>query len=121
MCRTIRGAKRRDSEKGNTMKITRSGDCKNSPKNAFVEDFVIDLLAAKSLAGRLEETAYLPPVPDELREIEITHAISHGKVGAANGIMTIDGSKRPFAAFIEFTSTKATLVRSVDLYSDVSN
>ena len=110
-------AKRRNSEGGNTVKITRSGDCKNSPKNAFVEDFIIDLLAANSLMGRVEEMASLPVVPDNLGEIEITHAISHGKIGAANGSITTGGSKKLFAAFIEFTSTKATLVRGVTLYS----
>lgn len=77
----------------------------------------MDLLAANSLAGRVDERATLPAVPDDLSEIEITHAISHGKVGAANGSLTIGGSKKPFAVFIEFTSTKATLVRRVNYYS----
>lgn len=59
------------------VKIMGSRECKNSPKNAFVEDFVVDLLAAKSLAGRVDKSASLPAVPEGLSEIEITHAISH--------------------------------------------
>lgn len=98
------------------VKIMGSRECKNSPKNAFVEDFVVDLLAAKSLAGRVDKSASLPAVPEGLSEIEITHAISHGKVGAANGTLSISGSNKPFAAFIEFTSSKAVIVRSVTLY-----
>ena len=102
------------------MKITRSGKCTNSPKNAFVEDFVIDLIAGISLEGRVEDTTSLPHVPDDVSAVEIMNAISHGKVGAANGSMTVSGIRQPFAAFIEFTSTKATLVRSLTLYSAAS-
>ncbi len=102
------------------MKITRSGKCKNSPKNAFVEDFVIDLIAANSLAGRVEESTSLPNVPDDVSAVEIMNAISHGKIGAANGSMTVSGVKQSFAAFMEFTSTKATLIRSLTLYSSAS-
>lgn len=98
------------------MKITRSGECKNSPKNAFVEDFVVDLLASESLSDRMEEVASLPEVPNNLTEIEISHAISHGRIGAANGSITTGGSKKHFAVFIEFTSTKGTLARRVTLY-----
>lgn len=98
------------------MKITRSGECKNSPKNAFVEDFVIDLLAGKVLAGRIAETASPPTVPDDPTEIKIAHAISHGKVGAANGAIKADGVTKLFAVVIEFTSTKGVLVQRVDLY-----
>src|SRR5690606_6600653 len=52
-----RAARRRHSGRSRAVKITRSGECKNSPKNAFVEDFVIDLLAAESLADRMEAGA----------------------------------------------------------------
>lgn len=110
-------AVKRLSLKGNwAMKITRSGECKNSPKNAFVEDFVVDLLAGKDLSGRMEGVASLAEGLDGLTEIEIAHAISHGKVGAANGTIKAGGSARAFAVVIEFTSTKGTLVRHMDLY-----
>lgn len=102
------------------MKITRSGKCKNSPKNAFVEDAVIDLIATISLKGRVEDITSLPRVPDDVSEVEIINAISHGKVGAANGSITVSGVKQPFAAFMEFTSTNATLIRSLTLYSKAS-
>lgn len=98
------------------VRVIRSGECKNSPKNAFVEDFVIDLLARADLRGRIEETAHLPALPDGISAIEISHAISHGKVGAANGALVIDGDKAPFAAFIEFATTKGALVRTIGLY-----
>ncbi len=99
------------------MKVTRSGECKNSPKNAFVEDFVVDWLASDSPSARMEAGASLPEVPDDLTEIEISHAISHGKIGAANGLITVNGLKKPFAVFIEFASTKGTLIRNVSFYS----
>ena len=98
------------------MKITRSGECKNSPKNAFVEDFVVDWLTTESLSGRIEAGTSLPEIPDDITEIEICHAISHGKIGAANGSITARGLKKPFAVFIEFASTKGTLARNVSLY-----
>lgn len=98
------------------MKITRSGECKNSPKNAFVEDFVIDWLASESLSDRMEAGASLPEILNDVTEIEISHAISHGKIGAANGSITTGGSKRPFAVFIEFASVKGALARCVSLY-----
>lgn len=59
----------------------------------------------------------MPVVPDDLTEIEISHAISHGKIGAANGVITVNGSKKPFAVFIEFASTKGTLARNLSFYS----
>ena len=99
------------------MKVTRSGECKNSPKNAFVEDFVVDWLASNDLSGRMEAGASLPEAPNNLTEIEISHAISHGKIGAANGLITANGSTRPFAVFIEFASTKGILARNVSFYS----
>ncbi len=98
------------------MKVTRSGECKNSPKNAFVEDFVVDWLASGDLSDRMEGGASLPEVPGGLAEIEISHAISHGKIGAANGVITANGSKKRFAVFIEFASTKGTLARNVSFY-----
>ncbi|KQT50170.1 hypothetical protein ASG47_20085 [Devosia sp. Leaf420] len=99
------------------MKVTRSGECKNSPKNAFVEDFLVDWLASDNLSGRMEAGASLPKVPDDLTEVEISHAISHGKIGEANGLITVNGSKKPFAVFIEFASTKGNVARNLTFYS----
>ena len=98
------------------MKITRSGECKNSPKNAFVEDFVIDFITSAEIRGRVEDSASLPSMPHDVSEVQIIHAISHGRVGAANGILSMGGSKQPFSVFMEFTSAKAMLVRSLNLY-----
>ncbi|WP_417578689.1 hypothetical protein [Pelagibacterium sp.] len=102
------------------MKITRSADCKNSPKNAFVEELVIGLFTGANLATHLQDGAALPGVPEGVSAVDITHAISHGKIGAANGTMTVGGVQQPFAIFIEFSSTKATLVKSLSLYSITS-
>lgn len=99
------------------VKVTRSAQCKNSPKNAFVEDFVIDLIAGARIEGKVADGASLPVVPDDVSAVEIVNAISHGKVGAANGSMTVNGVRRPFAAFVQFTTNKATQVKSLTLYS----
>jgi hypothetical protein len=64
----------------------------------------------------MEAGALMPEIPNDLTTIEISHAISHGKIGAANGSITTRRSKHLFAVFIEFTSIKATVARRVTLY-----
>lgn len=119
------------------MKITRSGECGNSPKNAFAEGVAIRLLSgdAKGLALALDDDATLatPDHPDTDGDaaigervdaflsgrptaIVITHAITHGRVGAVNGSVDIGGGTTAFCALLEFANTRADKVKAIRLY-----
>jgi len=114
--------------------IQRSGDCGNSPKNAFIQEIAIALEsgvcpenafadniqwfrgAAPTLDGRASVIAAIGSVAAPA-SITIEHAISHGKVGAANGeVRLADGRVRHFSHFFEFTSAKANLVSLIKSY-----
>ncbi|MDK2982368.1 MAG: hypothetical protein PWQ55_2715 [Chloroflexota bacterium] len=122
------------------LKVTQSPDCGNSPKNRLVADTTI------ALAGRdgafLERTlsedvrwevvggavvtgraavlqALAEMLPDQaIREISLTHAISHGKQGAVNGSLTrVDGTQVDFCTFYTFSSAKGTAICEIVQYA----
>ncbi|WPP43383.1 hypothetical protein SK066_10790 [Paenibacillus hunanensis] len=98
------------------MNIIKSGKCNNSPKNAFVEEFTIQILAK---CGQGETTSvhwYGESFQQQPDTIQVIDAISHGKIGATNGNVSIGDTKYSFAAFIEFKTTKATEVSDIKLY-----
>lgn len=118
--------------------VQRSNDCKNSPKNAAAEELVVLLLTAalEPLSQRLTDDAILEIVgkssaqgleailelvgseqePD-LTALRIDHALTHGKVGAVNGVLTTqDGTDRGFCAILEFATTKAERVQQIKFY-----
>lgn len=116
-------------------KVLGSRDCGNSPKNRFVQDLAVSMECgepmpeafsdeviwehspAKSTLGKNVVLADLAarPKPDF---IAISHAISHGKVGAASGEVTFpDGNRRRFCHVFEFTNNKADRVAVVRSYS----
>jgi hypothetical protein len=99
------------------MKVTRSGECGNSPKNAFVEDFIIALVLSDDPGDRLSQDAQLPDIGlENATSLTILHAISHGRIGAANGEAVVNGETVAFAFVLEFTSTKGNCVRRIDFY-----
>jgi hypothetical protein len=99
------------------MKVTRSGECSNSPKNAFVEDFTIALALGDDPGDRLSHDAQLPDIGlENATSLTILHAISHGRIGAANGEAVVNGETVAFAFVLEFTSTKGNCVRRIDFY-----
>lgn len=68
------------------MKIIRSGECGNSPKNKFVEDYTlaliekdIDYIVKHSTTDIIIPTIDLP----KCKELVIVFAISHGRYGSA--------------------------------------
>ena len=112
-----------------------SGDCGNSPKNTFVQAIAIALetgevnletfdenvvwerASGDNVTGReaLIETLATTAAPAVLT---IGHAISHGKVGAASGEVTLaNGEKRRFSHVLEFTSAKASSVSVIKSYA----
>ncbi len=118
--------------------IQRSADCANSPKNAFAEDVAVVLLTGTSvtLAPSLSDDATIEVVgkaarwgQGDLRDffetaleanpqaLRIEHALTHGKVGAVNGVLTTqDGADKGFCVMLTFASTKAKRVRTIQLY-----
>ena len=118
--------------------VQRSNDCKNSPKNAAAEELVILLLTAalEPLSQRLTDDATLEIVGKSstqgredilelvgreqepgLTALRIDHALTHGKVGAVNGLLTTpDGADRGFCVMLEFATTKAERVQQIKLY-----
>lgn len=116
-------------------KITLSGACGNSPKNAFAEQFAAALVAGDtdSLNQWLTQgctfvgpgAAEPEPVASAFPELqknapdalEIFSAITHGRVGAVNGVSIVGKKQTGFALFLEFKNTKADSVSAVRLYS----
>ena len=117
-------------------RITGSGDCRNSPKNAFMQEVAIGLLTgAETLDASLAETVVLRRNDHEdvtgaaavralaaemFRDCHdaliVHHAISHGKVGAANGVAVKGDGGTAFAMVVEFATAKADRVAVIDLY-----
>ena len=118
-------------------RITRNKDCRNSPKNAFMQELAAGLFldADDAFRSTLAEDAVLrrggrPPVTGadaveafvarRLRErfdtVVIHHAITHGRVGAANGVCAKGADETPFAVVVEFASVKADSVALLNLY-----
>ncbi|WP_332717453.1 hypothetical protein [Pelagibacterium mangrovi] len=117
-------------------RITRSGECGNSPKNAFAEDFAIALLTADAdklnnwLAAQC--SALLPnginadgteaimsaigKILPDIESLRIHHAITHGRVGAINGELVQTEKTTGFALMLDFKTTKADSVAAIRLY-----
>jgi|SRR5690554_670129 len=114
--------------------ITGSGDCGNSPKNQFAQDVAVGLETGRITPGVLSDAVSwngpgeavadgIEAVRQALQErpavtaIFIEHAISHGRVGMANGVTVLsDGTRRRFSHVFEFTSTKAACVAAISSY-----
>lgn len=102
------------------LEVERSADCGNSPKNQFAEALVIALLsrdmATLEAAGAsdmgLEQMPGEPPA-----KIQIEHVVTHGKVGAVSGTITMsDGRSAGFCFVLEFATAKADRLSKVIRY-----
>ncbi len=99
------------------MKVIRSGECGNSPKNAFVEDFVIALFSGDEISHWVTGDFLLPAINREgISALTVSHAISHGRIGACNGVLTSTEGALGFAVMLEFANTKGDRIKRVDLY-----
>lgn len=116
--------------------IILSGECGNSPKNAFAEQLAVALMTGddRNLSewltpdcsadlpgpGHLDGVAAIGSAMKKqaanLDRIEIHHAITHGRVGAVNGEVSAAGTRRGFALVFEFRNTKADSVAAIRLY-----
>jgi hypothetical protein len=118
--------------------VVESKDCGNSPKNRLVQTLAVSIERGNR-AGFLrcitERISWLYPgkaaivgsaATGDLLEavrsqaplrIEVEHAISHGKSGAANGIVHLaSGSRIRFCHIIEFASVKGDRVAFITSY-----
>lgn len=120
------------------MKIKVSADCGNSPKNLLLKDFSLafargdpgfilsrvsdDIIwtrvGDRELRGRDELTSELDKIPlDRVKEIEISHVISHGKAGAVDGRITLmDGGLLFCCGIFEFSSAKGDRISHITSY-----
>ncbi|WP_051687206.1 hypothetical protein [Microbulbifer sp. HZ11] len=118
------------------VKISGSKDCGNSPKNQLVEKVAIaievgDLSFLKEylddeiiwersdnlLAEGQEVSDHIEQRKNKLSSVTITHVISHGKIGAVNGVSTNNqGEQIHFCHVIAFSSVKFTRISRLCSY-----
>lgn len=117
--------------------ITKSEDCRNSPKNAFMQEVTIGLFVGDKgefraaladdvvlrlgdrpsvIGADLVETLAEKRLRERFDAIVIHHAITHGRVGAANGVATKGATETPFAVVAEFATLKADRIAALNLY-----
>ena len=120
------------------MKVIRSSDCGNSPKQKLLEDMSVALAGAD--AGLIDSLAvpelvwlHIGKKPVEgqdamlsairesgpATEVAIERVVSHGRAGAVNGIITRGSKRTAFCHMFEFNNTKGTHVKSISTYSVV--
>ena len=116
--------------------VIRSSECRNSPKNAAVEDIVVTMFTkpqdfkecladdvtlhladGTEIEGSDATVLYISRhVQRSFDILNVDHAITHGRVGAANGIVSINGRQTGFGVFVEFVNTKADRLKRIKLY-----
>jgi hypothetical protein len=120
------------------MQIRRSPDCRNSPKNFFIEDLTIALTTqdiegvSSSISdqvqwkvigryiarGRQEFIKALPKTsPRGASALQIGRVATHGRPGAVNGTIELNNEEvTEFCHVFEFTNAKGTSVEQVTSY-----
>lgn len=114
--------------------INRSADCGNSPKNTTTEciGVALETLDMKQLQGLLAETVSwrLPELTltgvDAIANylsgqsapitLDIDRVVSHGKVGAVNGVSVSGNTQGRFCHLIEYSSVKCERVVRIESY-----
>lgn len=117
------------------IKITDSQDCRNSPKNRFVQEAAVALESGRLIAGQLsDKVVWHGPAANPLVGIAavkqvlsarqkpvaivVEHAIAHGKAGMANGHAALaDGTRRRFSHVFDFTSAKGNCIAVISSYA----
>lgn len=119
-------------------KIISSQNCGNSPKMTFLKEFNIafvkgnleflienvmdeivwNIIGEKIIEGKVMFTEELEKMKSEkATELIIDQILSHGKVGASNGIMKMqNGKKYAFSDFYVFKNTTSTNLKSITSY-----
>jgi hypothetical protein len=115
------------------MVVNRKENCGNSPKNIFIEDFVYNMLSGKDWTSALSDNALIevPGIKEsgnaadfkieelfkgQLQSADMFDAISHGRKGAIDFEVRLDGGRRhSVAVFVEFKSLKADLIQKLKI------
>lgn len=118
-------------------KIVKSDDCGNSPKNLLVQSLAIAIETAnasafsrcvspdvvwavpgrRSIAGKAACLAYLKSRKSGLKQLRIRRAISHGRAGAADGVIIPKaGPASSFCHVVDFASIKGDRISSISSY-----
>ena len=119
-------------------KIVSSPNCGNSPKMEFLKDFNIafakgnvefivdsvtddviwNIIGDKKLDGKKTFEEELEKMKSEkATELIIDQILSHGKEGAANGIIKMqNGKKYAFSDFYKFKGAKGAKIKSITSY-----
>ena len=117
-------------------RVELGSDCGNSPKNRFLQDLTLAIARANTskIASLLTADALWLSVGGKpvqgadavskaltrygpATKITIEHAISHGKAGSVDGVVTFGDKRRAFCHVFEFSSAKATHVCGITSYS----
>ena len=119
-------------------KIIASPNCGNSPKMEFLKQFNIafaegnvefliegvtegivwNVIGDKKIEGIEAFTAELERIQAvKASELKLNQILSHGKEGAANGMMIMEnGNKYAFSDFYVFQSTKGEKIKTITSY-----
>ena len=85
----------------------------------LAEDVTLHLADGTLIDGREATTHHIAQhVQRDFEILKIDHAITHGRVGAANGLLTIEGDQTGFCVVVEFVNTKAERLQAIKLYGD---
>lgn len=112
--------------------VTRSKDCKNSPRSARAETIALALMGVEDLPPRVladvladaaiwqraggavtGRDAVLGAVETGLDAIVVDQVVSHGKAASVSGTLTRGGDRRLFCHVIRFTSVAAVQVGQI--------
>ncbi len=119
-------------------KIISSPNCGNSPKMEFLkqfniafakgdvafitesvtDDIVWNIIGDKKIEGKEKFTVELEIIKSEkVSKLVLEQILSHGKEGAASGIMKMqDGKKYAFSELYVFQGAKGTKIKSMTSY-----
>lgn len=115
------------------MKIIESNNCKNSPKNKFIEDYSIALLSNELpkvnypniliISGTHYETVadietYFKSVTLDYDCVLCKNSITHGKHGTFLGLLSKDNESKFVSIHYDFTSVKGNKIEKVTIIKD---
>lgn len=120
------------------VQITVDADCGNSPKQTFIKDFNIafaegnidylvehvsdtviwEMIGDKRIEGKAAFVAELEQMKDmSLAGFTLKSVSTHGKVGAADGVMTMpNGEQYAFCDVYEFTNARGKAISRIRSY-----
>ncbi|GAA5225042.1 hypothetical protein GCM10025777_56730 [Membranihabitans marinus] len=83
------------------------------------DDIIWQIIGDKIIVGKTNFVKAMEEMKSiKVSELTITQVLSHGKVGAAHGIITLDnGEQYGFSDFYDFHGAKAIKIKKITSYS----